>query len=64
MARKNKVPIFSVTKAVKANARERLGTPPPSTPIPDRRTKAEHGPQKHKQSVQELIGKANGGEEI
>lgn len=55
MAKKRRPDVFSVTKAVKANARERLGTPPPSTPIPDRRTKAEHGPEKHKRSVEDLI---------
>ncbi len=56
MAKKRKRPaVFSATKAVKANARERLGTPPPSTPIPDRRTKEEHGPQKHKKKVEDVI---------
>ncbi len=64
MAKKRKLDTFSATKAVKANARERLGTPPPGMPIPDRRTKAKHGPEKHKQSVQELIGKAKRGEEV
>ena len=59
MAKKRKRPeIFSATKAVKANARARLGTPPPSSPIPDRRTKAEHGPQKHKKKVEEVINAA------
>ena len=56
--------IFSVTKAVKANARERLGTPPPAAPILDRKTKAEHGPKKHKQSMEELIRNAHRGEEV
>ena len=56
MAKKRRRPAtFSVTKAVKANARERLGTPPPSTPIPHRRSKVEHGPQKHKKRVEEII---------
>ncbi len=59
MAKKKRRPAtFSVTKAVKANARARLGTPPPSTPIPDRRTKAEHGPQKHKKKMEEVVTSA------
>lgn len=52
---KKRAAVFSAVKAVKANARERVGTPPPSTPIPDRRHKAEHGPVKHKQRLQELL---------
>lgn len=59
MAKKRRPAIFSATKAVKANARERLGTPPPSTPIPDRRTKQEHGPRKHKKKLEEIIASAN-----
>lgn len=59
MAKKRKRPaVFSATKAVKANARERLGTPPPGAPIPDRRTKAAHGPEKHKKKVEEVISAA------
>ena len=54
MARK-KMRAFSVVKAVKENARERVGTPPPSTPIPDRRHKAEHGPEKHKRRLEEAL---------
>ena len=52
---KKKVDVFSAVKAVKENARERLGTPPPSTPIPDRRHKAEHGPEKHKGRLREQL---------
>lgn len=60
---KKKVDIFSAVKAVKENARERIGTPPPSTPIPDRRHKAEHGPEKHKGRLRDhLQGLAEGGE--
>ncbi len=55
-AKKKKNDVFSVTKAVKANARERLGTPPPSVPIPDRRSKEEHGPEKHKRKLEEIVG--------
>lgn len=52
---KSKKKAFSVTKAVKANARARLGTPPPGTPIPDRKTKAERGPEKHKESLRDAL---------
>lgn len=52
---KKKIEVFSVTKAVKANARDRVGTPPPSTPIPDRKHKAEHGPEKHKRSLEQVL---------
>lgn len=60
---KRKLGRFSATKAVKANARERLGTPPPSTPIPDRKTKAEHGPEKHKRPLAEVLERARRAEE-
>lgn len=60
---KKKPQTFSATKAVKANARERLGTPPPSTPIPDRKEKAQHGPEKHKQSLEDLLARAEQAEE-
>ena len=60
---KKKVDVFSVVKAVKENARERLGTPPPSTPIPDRRHKAEHGPEKHKGRLREQIERLAEGRE-
>ncbi len=55
---RTKKDVFSVTKAVKANARARLGTPPPSTPIPDRKTKAEHSPEKHKRKLHEIMDRA------
>ena len=64
MAKKKRAPTFSATKAVKANARERLGTPPPSTPIPDRRTKAKHGPEKHKRKLEDVIAHAAHREEV
>jgi hypothetical protein len=64
MGRKRRPAVFSATKAVKANARERLGTPPPSAAIPDRRNKAEHGPVKHKKTVEEVVAAARRGEEL
>jgi hypothetical protein len=54
MARANKKKTFSVTKAVKANARERLGTPPPSRTLPDPRRKSEAAPR-HKPTLADLL---------
>jgi hypothetical protein len=54
MARKPKKEIFSATKAVKANARERLGSPPPSRPLPTPKEKAAAKP-KHKQTLADLL---------
>jgi len=51
---KPKKQVFSVTKAVKANARERLGTPPKSFAIPDPKAKAAAKP-KHKQTLADLL---------
>jgi hypothetical protein len=53
MARTKK-PTFSATKAVKANARERLGTPPPSRALPDPKQKATAKP-KHKVTLSDLL---------
>ena len=47
---------FSVTKAVKANARERVGTPPPSRPLPTPKEKAAAHP-KHKETLADLLNK-------
>jgi hypothetical protein len=54
MAEKKKT--FSVTKAVKANARERVGTPPPSRPLPTVKEKAAAKP-KHKETLTDLLDK-------
>ena len=51
---KAKKEVFSVTKAVKANARERLGTPPPSHPLPTIKDKITARP-KHKESLADLL---------
>jgi hypothetical protein len=53
---KSKKPTFSVTKAIKANARERLGTPPPSHALPTTKEKAAAKP-KHKQTLADLLSK-------
>jgi hypothetical protein len=47
---------FSATKAVKANARERLGSPPAERVIPDPKQKAAAQP-KHKQTLADLLGR-------
>jgi hypothetical protein len=51
---KPKKQTFSATKAVKANARERLGSPPPSHALPDPKQKAAAKP-KHKQTLADLL---------
>ena len=51
---KQKKQVFSVTKAVKANARERLGSPPQSFPLPDPKAKAAAKP-KHKETLADLL---------
>lgn len=52
---KGKKAVFSVTKAVKSNARDRVGTPPPSQALPDEKTKAEHRASKHKVTLGRLL---------
>ena len=52
---KAKKEVFSVTKAVKANARERVGAPPPEVVIPDDKTRAERRTSKHKVTLQKLL---------
>jgi hypothetical protein len=47
---------FSITKAIKANARERLGTPPPSHPLPTLKDKAAAKP-KHKKTLADLLSR-------
>ena len=51
---KSKKQTFSVTKAVKANARERLGSPPPGHALPDPKQKAAAKP-KHKETLADLL---------
>jgi hypothetical protein len=54
MARARKKKTFSITKAVKANARARLGTPPPSQTLPDPKRKAATK-LKHKETLSDLL---------
>lgn len=52
---KVKKQVFSVTKAVKANARERVGTPPPEVVLPDDKTRSERRTSKHKVTLEKLL---------
>jgi hypothetical protein len=47
---------FSKVKAVKSNARDRVGTPPPERVLPDPKQKRTIK-QKHKETLADLIGK-------
>ena len=51
---KPKKHVFSKVKAVKANARARVGTPPPEQVLPDPKQKLAAKP-KHKPTLAELI---------
>ena len=54
---KAKKDVFSVTKAVKANARERVGQPKPGVVLPDDKTRAEARTLKHKVTLAKLLQK-------
>ena len=45
---------FSIVKAVKANARDRIGTVPPERVIPDPKVKAARKP-KHTETLADLL---------
>jgi hypothetical protein len=51
---KAKKQTFSKIKAVKANARARVGTPPPERVLPDPKQKAAAKP-KHKETLADLL---------
>jgi hypothetical protein len=51
---KSKKPEFSIVKAVKANARARVGTPPPERVLPDPKQKLADKP-KHKPTLADLL---------
>ncbi len=48
---------FSIVKAVKENARARVGSPPPEKVLPDPKQKAAAKP-KHKETLQDLLEKS------
>jgi hypothetical protein len=56
---KAKKRVFSVVKAVKSNARDRVGTPPPERVLPDPKQKAAAKP-KHKETLADLLGRRDG----
>ncbi len=56
---KPKKKTFSIVKAVKQNARDRVGPVPPERVIPDPRQKAAAN-QKHKQNLSDLLTEAEG----
>jgi len=55
MARKRKVKKFRKVEAVKALARERVGSPPASQVIPDQKKKT-RAKEKHKPTLRDLLG--------
>jgi hypothetical protein len=53
MAKKKKIRRFRVVTAVKQMARERIGTPPPTQIVPDRKKRKK---EKHKPTLGKLLG--------
>ncbi len=54
--KKGKKSVFSVVKAVKANARARVGTPPPQRVLPDPRRTVDAEPR-HKETLSGLLNR-------
>ena len=52
---KAKKKTFSKVKAVKANARERVGTPPPEITLPSPKEKTARRTKKHKETLGDLL---------
>lgn len=52
---KTKQDTFSATKAVKSNARERVGQPKSEVVLPDEKEKQERRQQKHKQTLADIL---------
>jgi hypothetical protein len=59
--KKSKKRLFSVVKAVKANARERVGQPPAGHALPDPKQK-ELATPKHRETLAKLLEGADAGE--
>ena len=57
--KKAKKRVFSIVKAVKENARARVGSPPAEKVIPDPKAKAAAKPR-HKETFVDLLEKQNG----
>jgi hypothetical protein len=51
--RKRKKKVFRATKAVKAAAREQIGSPPPTRLVPDKKRQAS---EKHKPTLGKMLG--------
>lgn len=58
MAKRRRPATFSAVKAAKANARERLGSPPPERVLPDTKDKAA-ARSKHKETLADLLTRAD-----
>jgi hypothetical protein len=58
---KAKKKVFSVVKAIKSNARDRVGSPPPERVLPDPKQKQAAKP-KHKETLADLLEKRDGNE--
>ena len=54
--KKAKKRVFSIVKAVKANARARVGAPPPEKVLPDPKQRALAKPR-HKETLADLLQK-------
>jgi hypothetical protein len=54
VSKRKKKQVFSKVQAVKANARERVGTPPPERVLPDPKQKLAAEP-KHKPTFADLL---------
>lgn len=54
MTKAKKPGTFSAVKAVKSNARDRVGTPPPERVLPDPKQKIRSQP-KHKETLADLL---------
>jgi hypothetical protein len=59
--KKAKKRVFSIVKAVKENARARVGTPPAEKVLPDPKAKALAKPR-HKETLADLLAKRDGAE--
>ncbi len=52
---KKKRKTFSATKQVKALARRAIGTPPPTTPIPNKKARDSQKAKKHKPTLGRML---------
>ena len=55
--KKAKKRVFSIVKAVKQNARARVGAPPPEKTLPDPKDKEQRQPR-HKETLRDLLDKS------